>query len=148
LYYAPYAVHTPIHPVRELLPKYESKPEWNGQNNVEQATMVENLDTQIGRLITALKESGKLEDTFILFTSDNGGHYGITKQWPLRSGKGSCYEGGIREPMFVHWPGKVKPGTKTGVPVSNLDFYPLYSKWRELKSRKVKILTGKAFCRF
>jgi len=104
LNYSPYAVHTPIHPVKNLLPKYENKPEWNGQNNAEYATMVENLDTQIGRLITSLKESGKLDNTFILFTSDNGGHYAITKQWPLRSGKGSYYEGGIREPMFVRWP--------------------------------------------
>jgi len=100
------------------------KPEWNGQNNAEYATMVENLDTQIGRLIALLKESGKLDNTFILFTSDNGGHYGITKQWPLRSGKGSYYEGGIREPMFARWPGKIEAGTKSDVPITNLDFYP------------------------
>ncbi|MGC9341139.1 MAG: sulfatase [Bacteroidales bacterium] len=145
LYYAPYAVHTPIHPVKELLPKYESKPEWNGQNNAEYATMVENLDTQIGRLITALKESGKLDNTFILFSSDNGGHYGITKQWPLRSGKGSYYEGGIREPMFVRWPGKVKPGTKTDVPVSNLDFYPTLLEVAGIGKPEGKKLDGQSF---
>jgi arylsulfatase A-like enzyme len=145
LYYAPYAVHTPIHPVKELLPKYENKPEWNGQNNAEYATMIENLDTQIGRLIAELKTSGKSENTFILFTSDNGGHYGITKQWPLRSGKGSYYEGGIREPMFVHWPGKVKPGTKTDVPVSNLDFYPTLLEVAGIEKPERKKLDGQSF---
>ena len=145
LYYAPYAVHTPIHPLKELLPKYENKPEWNGQNNAEYATMVENLDTQIGRLVAELKKSGKSENTFILFTSDNGGHYRITKQWPLRSGKGSYYEGGIREPMFVRWPGKVKPGTKTDVPVTNLDFYPTLLEVAGIEKPEGKKLDGQSF---
>jgi arylsulfatase A-like enzyme len=142
LYYASYAVHTPIQPVNELLPKYEIKPEWNGQNNAEYATMVENLDLQIGRLVHELKVSGKLENTFILFTSDNGGHYRITKQWPLRSGKGSYYEGGIREPMFVRWPGKVKAGSKTDTPVTNLDFYPTILEVAGIKKPENKILDG------
>lgn len=142
MYYSPYAVHTPIHPVKNLLPKYENKPEWNGQNNAEYATMIENLDTQVGRLINALNESGKLDNTFILFTSDNGGHYGITKQWPLRSGKGSYYEGGIREPMFVRWPGRVAAGAKTDVPVTNLDFYPTLLKVAEVEKPAGKKLDG------
>jgi arylsulfatase A-like enzyme len=144
LYYSPYAVHTPIHPIDSLLPKYENKPEWNGQNNAEYATMVENLDIQIGRMIDNLKKSGKLGNTFILFTSDNGGHYGITKQWPLRSGKGSYYEGGIREPMFVRWPGKVPAGTKTDVPVTNLDFYPTLLEVAGVEQPAGKILDGQS----
>jgi len=144
LNYSPYAVHTPIHPVRELLHKYENKPEWNGQNNAEYATMVENLDTQIGRLIAVLKESGKWENTFILFTSDNGGHYGITKQWPLRSGKGSYYEGGIREPMFAWWPGKIKAGTLSDIPVTNLDFFPTILEVAGIEKPADKILDGKS----
>lgn len=145
LYYSPYAVHTPINPVDSLLPKYENKPPWNGQNNAKYATMVENVDIQIGRLVAQLKNSGKFENTFLLFTSDNGGHYGITKQWPLRSGKGSYYEGGIREPMFVRWPGKVKPGSKTDVPVSNLDFYPTILAVAEVEKPEGKILDGESF---
>jgi arylsulfatase A-like enzyme len=144
LYYSPYAVHTPIHPVKDLLPKYENKPEWNGQNNADYATMIENLDTQIGRIIDKLKKSGKLDNTFILFTSDNGGHYGITKQWPLRSGKGTYYEGGIREPMFVRWPGKVSPGTQTDVPVTNLDFYPTLLEVAKTEQPAGKILDGQS----
>jgi len=144
LYYAPYAVHTPIQPVKQLLSKYEKKPEWNGQNNPEYATMVENLDTQIGRLVVALKESGKLINTFILFTSDNGGHYGITKQWPLRSGKGSYYEGGIREPLFIWWPEKIKKGTISDIPVTHLDFYPTFIEIAGIEKPKGKILDGQS----
>ncbi|QGY43841.1 sulfatase-like hydrolase/transferase [Maribellus comscasis] len=144
LYYASYAVHTPIQPATELLPKYKNKAEWNGQNNEEYATMVENIDAQIGRLISELKNSDKLKNTFILFTSDNGGHYGITKQWPLRSGKGSYYEGGIREPLFMSWFGKVKPGSKSDAPVTNLDFYPTILDVAGIVKPENKILDGKS----
>ena len=142
LYYSPYAVHTPIQPVKELMSKYNEKEEWNGQNNSEYATMVENLDIQIGRLISALEERGKLDDTFILFTSDNGGVYRITKQWPLRAGKGSYYEGGIREPMFVYWEGRVKEGTKNETPVTSLDFYPTILEVAGIDIPEGKILDG------
>ncbi len=144
LYYSPYAVHTPIHPVKELLPKYENKAEWNGQNNAKYATMVENLDTQIGRMIANLKESGKLENTLILFISDNGGLYKVTKQWPLRAGKGAYYEGGIREPMFAYWQGKIDAGTKTDVPVTNLDFYPTILEAAGIQKPDDKVLDGKS----
>ena len=144
LYYAPYAVHMPIQPVNTLLRKYENKPEWNGQNNSKYATMIENLDTQIGRLVALLRKSGKLENTFILFTSDNGGHYGITKQWPLRSGKGSYYEGGIREPMFACWPGKIQNGLKSDVPVTNLDFFPTILEVAGVERPAEKILDGQS----
>jgi len=144
LYYAPYAVHTPLNPVKSLLPKYENKAEWNGQHNTKYATMVENLDTQIGRLIEELKKSGKLENTFILFISDNGGVYTITKQWPLRAGKGSYYEGGIREPMFACWPGKIQRGAKSDVQVTNLDFYPTILEVAGIAKPEFKNLDGQS----
>ncbi len=124
LYYSPYAVHTPLQPVRDLLPKYESKSTWNGQGNAAYGTMVENLDRNIGRLISGLKKKGVFDRTVIVFTSDNGGLYGITTQQPLRAGKGSYYEGGIRIPFFVVWPGSVAPGTESEVPVTHLDLFP------------------------
>ena len=144
LYYAPYAVHSPIQSINELLPKYNNKPAWNGQNNARYATMVENIDIQIGRLIACLNESGKLRNTFILFTSDNGGVYGITRQWPLRSGKGSYYEGGIRVPMFACWPGKIKSCTKSDVPVTNLDFFPTLLEIAGIENSEQKILDGQS----
>jgi len=125
-----------------LLAKYENKAEWNGQNNAKYATMVENLDTQIGRMINNLKESGKLENTLILFISDNGGVYKITKNWPLRAGKGAYYEGGIREPMFAYWPGKIKAGSKTDNPVTNLDFYPTLLEAAGIEKPADKLLDG------
>ena len=144
MYYSPYAVHTPIQPVKSLLSKYENKSEWNGQNNAKYATMVENLDTQIGRMIVNLKESGKLENTFILFISDNGGLYKVTKQWPLRAGKGSYYEGGIREPMFAFWKDKISAGSRSEVPVTNLDFYPTILEVAGIEKPADKVLDGQS----
>ncbi len=144
LNYAPYAVHTPIQPLKNLLAKYKIKAEWNGQNNAEYATMVENVDTQIGRLIEALTESGEIENTLIIFTSDNGGVYNITKQWPLRAGKGSAYEGGIREPMIVFWKGKISGGTKSDIPVSSLDFFPTILEVAEIEKPANIILDGQS----
>jgi len=145
LYYSPYAVHTPLQPVKRLLPKYENKVAWNGQNNATYATMIENLDLQVGRLIRLLKETGKLQNTFILFTSDNGGVYKITKQWPLRAGKGSYYEGGIREPMFACWKGKIPAGTSSDIPLTNLDFFPTILEVAGIEMPVGKILDGESF---
>jgi arylsulfatase A-like enzyme len=144
LYYAPYAVHTPIQPVKELLPGYAGKPASEGQSNADYATMIENLDIQIGRLTDYLEKTGKLENTFILFTSDNGGHYGVTRQLPLRSGKGSYYEGGIRVPMFALWPGKTREATVLDVPVSHLDLYPTLMEVAGVAAPPDKILDGRS----
>ena len=144
LYYSPYAVHAPIQPKIDLMPKYENKPGWNGQDNARYATMIENLDTQIGRLIECLKKNGELNNTFILFTSDNGGVYNITRQWPLRSGKGSYYEGGFRVPMFAWWPSRIKAGTKSEIPVTNLDFFPTFLEIAGLELPDGKSLDGQS----
>ncbi|KPL16272.1 MAG: aryl-sulfate sulfohydrolase [Bacteroides sp. SM23_62] len=124
LYYSPYAVHTPIHPVDSLLHKYEGKKPWNGQENVKYATMIDNLDRNIGSLLSTLEQEGMTDKTLIIFTSDNGGHFGITKQWPLRAGKGSYYEGGIREPLVIAWEGKIEASQRSDKPVTNLDLFP------------------------
>ncbi len=124
LYYSPYAVHTPIQPIQSLLIKYEGKSSHLGQSNAEYATMVENLDRNIGLLFQALKQNQKLENTLIIFVSDNGGLKGITDQQPLRSGKGSYYEGGIRVPFFFIWDGKIQKATKNQSLISNLDIFP------------------------
>ena len=125
LHYTPYAVHTPVHKVDSLMFKYSKKSPYKGQKNPEYATMVDNLDRNIGNLIDKLKEKKVFENTFIIFTSDNGGHYGkITKQKPLRAGKGSYYEGGIRVPFFFHWKGKIKSGINSKTYISHLDIFP------------------------
>jgi arylsulfatase A-like enzyme len=131
LYYAPYAVHTPIQPIEELVGKYQSKSPWSPawpagrkQNNADYATMVENLDRNIGLLLQTLKTTGTAENTLIIFTSDNGGLFGITYQFPLRAGKGSYYEGGIRVPFFFVWPDHIQEGKQNETPISNLDLFP------------------------
>ncbi len=124
LNYAPYAVHTPIQPIPELLKKYQQKTPWKGQGNPEYGTMVENLDRNIGLLIAKLKEKKLFDHTFIIFTSDNGGLYGITQQQPLRAGKGSYYEGGIREPFFFVMKNRIKANSTSNIPITNLDIFP------------------------
>lgn len=124
LNYSPYAVHVPIMPVDSLLPIYQNKTSWEGQGNAEYATMVDNLDRNIGLLIQKLKEKHVFENTMLVFTSDNGGLYGVTKQKPLRAGKGSYYEGGIREPFFFVYNKKIEANTNSNVPITNMDVFP------------------------
>ncbi len=140
--FATYAVHTPLQPKPELKKKYEAKTGWNGQKNASYAAMIEALDTNIGRLMDYLKSSGKMNNTFIVFASDNGGVYRITRQWPLRAGKGSYYEGGIRIPMFFVWPGKIKAGKISEQMVSNIDFYPTFLAVAGIEPPTGKILDG------
>ncbi|KPL09406.1 MAG: hypothetical protein AMS26_22915, partial [Bacteroides sp. SM23_62] len=79
-----------------------------------------------GNIDKTLKDHGLSENTILIFFSDNGGHGTYTCQKPLRGGKGMFYEGGIREPMFVYWPGTVRGGTACDVPVIGTDFYPTF----------------------
>ncbi|WP_075348673.1 sulfatase [Algoriphagus marinus] len=123
LYYSPYTVHTPIQGKAELAKKYVDKSSGLGQNNSEYASMVENLDSNLKLLFSALKQQKLLENILIVFTSDNGGLKGITSQPPLRSGKGSYYEGGIRVPMLFVWNGKIQSGINS-TPITQLDLFP------------------------
>lgn len=124
LYYAPYAVHTPIHRVDSLMYLFEDKQGCAGMSHPEYATMIYNLDRNIGRLTGKLKEMGVVDRALIIFTSDNGGLYRISQQKPLRAGKGSYYEGGIRVPAFFVWKGRIEPGINREVPIVHLDFFP------------------------
>jgi arylsulfatase A-like enzyme len=124
LYYAPYAVHTPIQKVDSLMYLFENKRGPAGMCSAEYATMIHNLDRNIGRLTGKLKEMGVVDQTLIIFTSDNGGLYRISQQKPLRAGKGSYYEGGIRVPAFFSWKGHIAPGVNREVPIVHLDFFP------------------------
>lgn len=90
--------------------------------------MLEHLDNEAGRLLAKLDALGLAENTLVIFTSDNGGLSRVTNNAPLREGKGSPYEGGIRVPLFVRWPGKVKPDSECDAPVHAVDFYPTFIK--------------------
>jgi arylsulfatase A-like enzyme len=124
LYLPYYAVHTPIMGKEDLVKKFEKKQGVSGQDNPHYAAMVASVDENVGRLLSEIKNSGLEENTLVIFTSDNGGIRDISWQDPLRAGKGSYYEGGIRVPMIVRWPGRVSTGSRCDVPVTNLDLYP------------------------
>lgn len=126
LYYATYAVHTPLQAKLELVEKYKKKQVTEAHGNPVYAAMVENMDLAIGRVLDAVEKNGLSENTLIVFTSDNGGVYHISRQWPLRAGKGSFYEGGIREPFIVYMKGKYEGGITRTEPVSQLDLYPTF----------------------
>ena len=119
-----YTVHTPLMGKEALVEKFKKKKGSNGQNNAKYAAMVASMDENVGRLLDALKENNLEENTLIIFTSDNGGIRQISHQNPLRAGKGSYYEGGIRVPLIIKWPKHIAPNTVSDQIVSNLDFYP------------------------
>ncbi len=126
LYLAHHAVHTPIQAKDEITKKYEEKDGVGCHDNAKYAAMIESVDESVAGINKTLEELGLSENTILIFFSDNGGHGAQTCQKPLRGGKGMYYEGGIREPMFVYWPGKVKAGTTSDIPVISTDFYPTF----------------------
>lgn len=120
-----YAVHTPLQAKQELVNKYKGKPNPMDISPVY-AAMVETVDQNVGKLLKSLEELSLEENTIIIFTSDNGGIRSISTQEPLRAGKGSYYEGGIRVPCTIKWPGTDMAGKIIGEPISNLDFFPTF----------------------
>ena len=132
LNYWSFSVHAPIEGKPELMEKYRAKarPEYPQRNHINGA-MVETLDDAVGTLVGTIDELGITDNTVIIFFSDNGGiihrfdgGVPVTSNAPLRSGKSSIYEGGVREPLVVVWPGKVKPGSRSDAIVQSVDFYP------------------------
>lgn len=124
LYYAPYAVHTPLQAKAELIEKYRRKSPTKAHSNLVYAALIETMDQNVGRVLAALKASGQLENTLVIFTTDNGGVYDISRQWPLRAGKGSFYEGGIRIPLIIARHGMLKAGEQHDCYVSQVDLFP------------------------
>jgi arylsulfatase A-like enzyme len=90
--------------------------------------MVEAMDQAVGKVLSKLDELGLTKNTLVIFTSDNGGlstsEGSPTSNLPLRGGKGWMYEGGIREPLIVRWPGVVKAGTEPATPATGVDYFP------------------------
>lgn len=156
MHFCHYAVHTPLQAPQHLVEKYEQKRIDLGLDKVEEviegeefpglhgkghhirrrqvqshptyAAMVENTDTNIGKLLDAIEAAGQKDNTIVIFTSDNGGlstaEGSPTTNKPLLEGKGWMYEGGTREPLLVRWPGVVEAGTTCEVPVTSPDFMP------------------------
>ncbi len=129
LYLSHYAVHTRLLGKDDLVAKYEKKAgAGKGQrakkNNPHLAAQLESIDEGVGMIMKKLDELGLADNTILIFTSDNGGEDRVTDNSPLRAGKSTLYEGGIRVPFIIRRPGRIKPGTRCDVPVSNYDYYP------------------------
>lgn len=117
----PYSVHYPMQAREALIAKYRKR-KGPGIRNPTYAAMIEGMDTEIGRFLKALDEAGLRENTLVIFKSDNGGYNGDNR--PLRGFKGTLYEGGIRIPWIVRWPGRIEPGATCDTPVISMDCYP------------------------
>ncbi|MEM8953690.1 MAG: sulfatase [Verrucomicrobiota bacterium] len=120
-----YAVHTPIQAIDEVAAKYERDDKTDA--NAKYAAMVESVDDSTGAILDVLKELDLDDNTLVIFTSDNGGldrNSDPTDNAPLRSGKGYAYEGGIRVPFLVRWPGVIPAGKVSNTPVSSIDLFP------------------------
>lgn len=126
MYLTYYTVHTPLQAKEELILKYQNKEQSGGQSHAIYAAMIESLDSGIGKILNAVNDLGLDNNTVVILTSDNGGIRSISTQEPLRAGKGSYYEGGIRVPLIIRWPGHTKEGERTEIPVINIDFYPTF----------------------
>ncbi len=119
-----YAVHTPIQPKQDYTEYFSGKEPAGEQKNARYAAMIKSVDDAMGQVMVALQEEGLLKNTLVIFFSDNGGHNGYTSNAPLRSGKGNPWEGGIREPLVMHWPKKLERGGEYEHPVSSIDLLP------------------------
>ncbi len=156
LFLSHHTVHIPLEAPEELIEKYKNKPKpATGVNNPVYAAMVEHLDTNTGRILSKLDELNLTERTIVIFFSDNGGLYEpyggyqgdrtpVSSNTPLRGEKGTLYEGGIKEPLIVRWPGVVKPETTCKVPVASVDFYPTFLDILGIKGDSSHPLDGKS----
>ncbi len=164
LYLSHYAVHTPLQAKRHYTDKYKAKaaslpaakgprflPEAERQTRQVQdhpvyASMVQSMDESVGRVMKKLEDLGVADRTVVIFMSDNGGlstsEGHPTSNVPLRAGKGWLYEGGIREPMIIKWPGVVRPGSLCHEPVTSTDFYPTMLEMAGLRPRPAQHVDG------
>lgn len=159
LYVAHYAVHTPIQAKDDYIEEWKKKPARGTHWNPTYAAMIQSLDESVGRIVAKLEELKLVENTVIIFSSDNGGvggystteapsqKKGFTDNAPLRGGKGTLYEGGIRVPFIVRWPNVVKPGSTSDQPLAHVDVYPTFLDIAGARRPRKHMLDGVSFVR-
>lgn len=139
LYLPHYGVHSPHEAKAEIVEHFKSKAPVGGHHDPTYAAMIASVDESVGRVMAVLDELKLADNTVLIFTSDNGGVGGyeregikragkVTDNAPLRSGKGSLYEGGTRVPFIIRWPGVIKAGTSCDVPTVHVDLYPTFAE--------------------
>lgn len=125
LYLAYNAPHFPVQPPQEWLDKVKKREKDIDDTRAKLVAFIEHMDDGIGKVIAALKESGQYENTLIIFSSDNGGHLpSKANNGPLRDGKQSMYEGGLKVPTAMSWPGKIPAGSISEQMNLSMDIYP------------------------
>ncbi|HVW84115.1 MAG TPA: sulfatase [Bryobacteraceae bacterium] len=129
LYHANFTVHIPLQAPADLVAKYKARN--TGEMDPTYCAMVETADQAVGSLLKTIDSGPLASRTAVIFFSDNGGvrfqnsrPKPVTDNSPLRAGKGHVFEGGIREPLLVRWPGVTRPGSVIDTPVSSIDFFP------------------------
>ncbi|UCC96448.1 MAG: sulfatase [Phycisphaerales bacterium] len=138
LYLSHYAVHTRLEGKPEFVSEFENKSgAGKGQNarrnNPHLAAQLKSIDQGVGMVIRKLDELGLADDTVVVFTGDNGGESRVTSNGPLRAGKSTLYEGGIRVPLVIRYPKVVPAGTTCKTTTSNIDFYPTFRELAGIK---------------
>lgn len=170
LFLSHYDVHVQLDGDKGLIDKYLHKEKVEGYPcNAIYAAMIEHIDRSVGRIIKGLEELNLTDNTMVVFFSDNGGlvsrfdkipllaksklsvyegsdlQYIASSNTPLRGEKGTVFEGGIREPMLVKWPGKIKPGSKSNALISSIDFYPTFANLAKAEKPQNQVLDGESF---
>jgi arylsulfatase A-like enzyme len=149
LYLAHYAVHTAmgarLQARAKTIARYRAKRDPQGvQKNPVYAAMVESMDESVGRVVRKLADLKLAGRTLVIFTSDNGGYGAATSNAPLRGSKSTPYEGGIRVPLILSWPGVVKPGSVCDTAVTGADFYPTLLELAGVKPKAGRPVDGES----
>jgi uncharacterized sulfatase len=152
LFLSHHTVHIPLQAPKRLVQKYQARAKQvkQPQSHPTYAAMVEYMDDSVGRIMAKLDELKLADRTLLIFYSDNGGLIQrfdkkgpvVTSNKPLRDEKGSCYEGGIRVPLIVRWPGVTTPGTECAEPVISDDLYPTIAEVAGAKPAQGHIVGG------
>jgi len=126
VYFPFYSVHTPIQSRADLTAKYAGK-SGTHHTNAKYAAMIEAMDLAVGQILNLLDELKLAKDTLVVFTSDNGPHGAVSNARPLRGSKGMFYEGGIREPFLVRWPGRIRASSRLDTAIHQVDLLPTFA---------------------
>jgi arylsulfatase A-like enzyme len=158
LYLSHFGVHSPWDAKKELTEKYQKKKGVDGHNDPTYAAMIESIDQSVGRVLAKLAELKLDDNTIVIFASDNGGVGGyqaaginarsITNNFPLRGGKGMLYEGGLRVPFIIRWPGHIPPGRTSDQPTAHVDLMPTFIEIAEKKAMPKQPLDGVSLAKF
>jgi arylsulfatase A-like enzyme len=150
LYVPHFGVHSPFQAKKELISHYQKKPPAGGHRDPVYAAMIASIDESVGRILAQLDALKLADNTVVIFASDNGGvggyaeigGRGITDNAPLRGGKGMLYEGGVRVPFIIRWPGRTRPGSTSDQPTMHVDLFPTFLDLASVKERPRQPLDG------